>query len=127
MQYGLLADLVVVLHLLFIIFALIGGFLVLWRRWMLFIHLPTVLWASAIEFIGWVCPLTPVENWLREAAGSSGYHGGFIEHYLIPIIYPVTLTPQLQIILGVVVIVINLLVYSWVVFRWRKLHRAPAL
>lgn len=120
--YGALADLVIILHLLFILFALLGGLLALWHRWVLAIHLPAAIWACAIEFVGWICPLTPLENWLREASGSGGYRDGFIEHYLIPLIYPVTLTPQLQILLGVVVIVTNLMVYSWVIYRWRKLR-----
>ncbi|MGR5471112.1 DUF2784 domain-containing protein, partial [Vibrio astriarenae] len=78
----MLADLVVILHHLFIIFALIGGVLVRWRSYMLFIHIPAALWVTVISFKGWICPLTPLENQLRQAAGDEGYPGGFVEHYI---------------------------------------------
>jgi hypothetical protein len=82
------ADLVVLAHLGFILFVILGGLLVLrWPR-MAWIHLPAVIWGALIEFAGWICPLTPLENWLREASGTAGYQGGFIEHYLVPIVYP---------------------------------------
>lgn len=118
MVYRLLADLVVVFHLLFILFGLFGGLLGLWRTWMLFLHLPALVWIALIEFTGWICPLTPLENQLRIAGGDAGYHGGFIEHYLIPIIYPPGLTPQIQIILGLVAIGINIAIYAFVLSRW---------
>lgn len=111
MIYGLLADVVVAFHVLFIVFALLGGLLYYWRRWTVFIHLPTALWVSLIEFFDWTCPLTPLEKFFRAAGGEAGYSGGFIEHYLLPVIYPPGLTPTIQIILGVVAATVNVLVY----------------
>ena len=117
MIYRALADLVLVIHLLFIVFVFAGGLLML--RWpkLVWVHLPAALWGAAIEFAGWICPLTPLENALRHAAGDAGYGGGFVEHYLVPTVYPAHLTPYIQIGLGVVVVVTNLLIYAWV---WRR-------
>lgn len=117
--YQGLADAVVVLHLLLIIYGLLGGLFALWRRWALVIHLPLAIWVSAIEFTDWVCPLTPLEKWLRESAGALAYSGGFVEHYLIPVIYPPGLTPQVEIALGLIALGANLLVYGYVFYRWR--------
>ena len=100
----LLGDAVVVLHLAFIAFAMGGGMLVIaWPR-VAWLHLPAVIWAAYVEFTSTICPLTPLENALRLDAGRSGYEGGFIEHYVLPIVYPVGLTPYVQTILGVIVI-----------------------
>ena len=107
-----LADLVVVVHFAFVIFAVAGGFLVLRWRWVAWVHLPVVAWAALIEFAGWVCPLTPLENWLRMRGGAMGYHGGFVEHYIIPILYPGQLTRSLQVALGALVLLINAGIYS---------------
>ncbi len=117
MLYQALADAVLVLHLLFILFVVGGGFLLL--RWpkLVWVHLPAALWGAAISFAGWICPLTPLENALRRAAGDVGYGGGFIEHYLLPAIYPAHLTSHIQTSLGLAVVVINLLIYAWV---WRR-------
>lgn len=120
MPYSLLADLVLVVHLAFILFAVLGGLLVLRRRWVVVPHLVAVVWAALIEFAGWICPLTPLENWLRRKAGASGYEGGFIEHYLLPMIYPGGLTREVQIALGVLVLAVNLGIYAWVVHRMRR-------
>lgn len=119
MIYRVLADLVVVAHLLFIVFALLGGLLLLWRRSWVFIHLPAAIWVSLISFKGWICPLTPLENYLRTEAGAVGYGGGFVEHYIIALIYPVGLTPQLQMLLGVVAMLLNIGVYG-LVFYYRR-------
>jgi uncharacterized protein DUF2784 len=114
MSYRILADLVVLVHLAFILFAVFGGILAfLWKRWA-WVHLPTVLWAALIEFVGNECPLTPLESWLREGGGSRGYHGGFVEHYILPILYPDSLTRPSQVVLGLFVLGVNLGVYSWV-------------
>lgn len=103
------ADVVVILHLAFILFAAAGGLLVLrWPR-LMWLHLPAVGWAAAIELFGWACPLTVLENRWRSAAGS--YEGGFIAHYLLPIIYPPGLTRDMQIMLGVAVVAVNVIVY----------------
>ncbi len=122
----LAADLLVVIHLGFILFVIGGGFLVLRWRWVSFVHLPAALWGAIIEFQGWLCPLTPLEQDLRLAAGEQGYAGGFIQHYLLPLIYPAALTRDLQIVLGVFVIVINLAAYGWVLVRMARLKKTAA-
>ena len=119
MLYRALADLVVLTHLAFIIFALLGGLLALRWRWVPWAHLPAAFWGAAVEFFGWFCPLTPLENSLRRASGCAGYSGGFIERYLIPIIYPTELTRDLQLLLGWVLVILNLAVYLAV---WRRLR-----
>src|SRR5512139_3325388 len=88
MAYRLLADIVTVLHLAFVAFVLLGGFLVLRWRGSIWIHGPAVLWGAVVEWAGWVCPLTPLENWLRLNGHVRGYAGGFVEHYLVPVLYP---------------------------------------
>lgn len=118
MLYKILAELVVLIHLAFILFALFGGLLTLHWRWMPWIHLPAVTWGAAVEAFGWFCPLTPLENILRHAGGSVGYSGGFSEQYLIPIIYPEDLTRELQLFLGLGLVIINLIVYLLVWYRW---------
>lgn len=112
MFYRLLADVVVAVHGLFIVFVVLGGFLA-WRwRWVAGLHLPCAAWGVLIEFRHWVCPLTPLENHLRAKAGAQGYEGGFIEHYLLPVIYPGGLTPQSQLVLGTAALAVNLLAYG---------------
>jgi hypothetical protein len=111
------ADLLVLLHLLFILFVLCGGLLLLKWRWIPWLHLPCLLWGILIEFYGWICPLTPWENHFRAVAGATGYEGGFIDHYLIPLIYPSGLDRRLQIGLGIAVVLLNLIVYVWVLLR----------
>lgn len=117
MFYLLLADLVVIIHLLFIIFAILGGLLLLVRRYLVFIHLPAFIWSAMISFKGWICPLTPLENSLLKAAGEEGYSGGFVGHYITPIIYPERLTPNTQIIFGILVVVINIGIYAFVCYK----------
>ncbi len=114
-----LADGVVVLHLAFIVFVVAGGFLVAYRAAFAWLHLPAVAWVAWLEFTGAICPLTPLENLLRARAGQSGYAGGFIEHYLIPVIYPTGLTTGIQIVLGVLLLALNAAMYAWL---WRR-HR----
>ena len=112
MLYRLLANTVVVVHGLFILFVVLGGFLA-WRwRWVAAVHLPCAAWGVLIEYRQWICPLTPLENHLRAKAGEQGYQGGFIEHYALPVIYPSGLTPQAQWVLGTVALAVNLLVYG---------------
>ena len=94
MIYRILADLTVLLHLSFIVFALLGGISVLWYRYAAVLHLPAGIWVVLISFKGWICPLTPLENHWRQAAGLEGYEGGFVEYYVLPVIYPVGLTQQ---------------------------------
>ncbi len=119
MIYRLLADLVVILHLLFIIFALLGGSLLLWRGFMLLVHIPAALWVALISFNGWICPLTPLENQLRQAAGDEGYPAGFVEHYIIPVIYPAGLHFDVQVLLGIVAVGVNIVVYALVYYRYK--------
>jgi hypothetical protein len=115
--YGRLADLVVVVHLAFVVFVVAGGILVLrWPR-LAWVHLPAAAWGAWIELSGWICPLTPLEVRLRQAGGEAGYAGGFIEHYLEPILYPVGLQRGVQILLAALVIGINALVYLRLVRR----------
>lgn len=121
MLYRLGADAVLVIHLLFIVFVLFGGLLVLRWRWVMVLHIPAMTWGAVVEFFHFYCPLTPLENALRVRAGGEGYDGGFIEHYLIALIYPAGLTPQIQLWLGAVVVVVNAAVYAWIILRlWRK-------
>jgi hypothetical protein len=108
-----LADLVVAIHLAFVLFVVLGGLLVL--RWpqLAYAHVPAAVWGAWIEFTGRICPLTPLENSLRARAGQAGYSGGFIEHYLLPLLYPSALTRTIQLVLGALVVVLNLGIYSY--------------
>ena len=115
--YRVLANAVVVVHALFIVFIVCGGFLA-WRwRWVAVLHVPCAVWGVLIEYNGWICPLTPLENSLRMRAGQQGYSGGFVEHYLVPAIYPAGLTPRIQVVLGTAVLVVNVITYAVVVRR----------
>jgi hypothetical protein len=120
MLFQALADLVVLVHFGFIVFALLGALLALrWPR-VLWVHAPAAIWAVAIELGGWICPLTPLENRLRGAGGAAGYPGGFVEHYLLPVIYPPGLTREVQVVLGLALLATNALVYWAVWCRWRR-------
>ena len=120
MIHRVAADAVLLLHLGFILFVLLGGLLALrWRRAPL-LHLPAVAWGVYIELSGGLCPLTPLENRLRIAAGEAGYTGGFIEHYLLALIYPAGLTHEIQYVLAAIVVGVNGLAYAWV---WRRRRR----
>ena len=124
MLANIAAQLVALVHLGFILFVVLGGFLVLkWHR-MAFLHLPCVAWGVWIEFSGWICPLTPLENQLRAAAGEQGYSGGFIENYIWPIMYPEALTRELQLWLGLALLVLNVLIYMWVLRKRSEVRRA---
>ena len=120
MSHRLLADALVVLHLAFIAFAVGGGALVLWRPVLAWVHVPAVAWAAFVEFTGRVCPLTPLENALRHRAGEAGYASGFVEHYVMPVIYPAGLTPAIQVTIGVLVVAINAAVYVTLMRRRRR-------
>jgi len=114
---ALLADLVVVIHFWFVLFVILGGLLVLrWPR-LAFVHLPAATWGVLIEFAGWVCPLTPLEQSLRLKAGEQGYSGSFIEHYVLPLLYPSALTRTVQVALGAIVIAVNLCIYGYLLKR----------
>lgn len=119
MIYLILADLVMLLHFVFIIFAVLGALLV--ARWprLIWLHLPTALWALGIEFYGGICPLTPLENWLRIQGGKADFSGSFIQHYIGAVIYPGEMTTTLRIMLGLGLLAINLGLYSWIIKRRR--------
>ena len=112
MLYRLLADVVLVAHLGFVLFVVAGGFLIL--RWpgMAWVQLPSAFWGLVVEWSGWICPLTPLENRLRAQGGAAGYAGGYVEHYLVPVLYPASLTRGVQVLLGATVLVINLIAYA---------------
>lgn len=114
MIYAALADLTLVLHFAFILFVVLGGIIVVKRPWMLWIHLPAAVYGVLIELGGWICPLTPLENWLRQKAGQQGYTGGFVEHYLLPVIYPEDLTRNVQFVLAALVFLVNAVIYAFV-------------
>jgi Protein of Unknown function (DUF2784) len=119
MSYRLMADIVVVIHFAFTIFVLLGGILTIWWRKVIWLHIPAAVWGALIEFAGWICPLTPLENRLRAKGGEAGYPGGFVEEYVLPVIYPAGLTRETQIILGIFVITVNLVIYWKVFFKYR--------
>ena len=124
MIVSLAADLVVLIHLAFICFVIAGALLVYRWRWLVWLHIPAVVWAVLLEFNGWLCPLTPLENRLRLLAGEQGYTGGFIEHYLVPVIYPQFLSRDIQLLLGIIVLVLNLAIYFYVLRAWRSASTA---
>jgi len=113
MFYTLAANAIVLLHLGYVMFVVIGGLLVFRWRWISLLHLPAVVWSVLLELRGWLCPLTPLELMFREAGGQAGYSGGFIEQYILPVLYPVELDRTMQIAIGSFVIFINLALYDW--------------
>ena len=125
MLFQAAADLVVLIHLAFIIFVVVGGVLAVRWRWILWLHLPAFLWAALLELCGWMCPLTPLENWLRRAGGASGYSGGFVEQYVLPIVYPAALTREAQVVLGLLVCSVNAAIY-WQLWRGSVARRSRA-
>ena len=117
MIYRLLADLVFLAHLAFVVFVVLGGVAVWWKPRLAWLHVPAVAWGALIEFAGWICPLTPWEQSLRRLAGEKGYSGGFVEHYLFPLLYPEGLTRDVQILLGILVLAINAAAYALMLRR----------
>lgn len=116
-MYALLADVVLVLHFAFVVFVALGGLIVLkWRR-AAWVHVPAALWGVAIELGGGICPLTPLENRLRELAGGQPYGGDFVARYLLPLVYPAGLTREMQIALGLSVLLVNAAIYVWILRR----------
>ena len=122
-MYGFLANLVMLTHLAFVLFVIGGGWLVLkWPR-MAWLHVPAAVWGTMVEFTGWICPLTPLENRLLAQSADAGYEGDFIAHYLLPVLYPEGLTPTVQIALGLSVVIINVTVYGWALAKRRQKKR----
>ncbi len=124
MVYQRAADIVVIVHLLFVLFAVLGGLLVYRWRYLLWVHLPAVFWAAWVVITGGICPLTPLENRLRLQGGVAGYPGGFIEYYVETLLYPPGLTRTTQMALGAAVLVINIGLYGLLLFRARRTGRA---
>lgn len=123
MIYRALADGVVVVHGLFVAFVMLGAFLALRWRWLVWLHVPAVIWGILIEYAGWICPLTPLENSLRARAGETAYSGDFIQHYLLGALYPHGLTRTTQYVLGSIALLVNLVAYTLVI-RKRTRERA---
>jgi hypothetical protein len=117
MKARILANLVLSVHFTFVIFSVLGGFLVLWRRWVAWLHVPSVLWSSFVNLFSHVCPLTPIENRFRHLAGQAGYEGGFIQHYVAPLVYPGGMPRRMELIAGYSVLFWNVFVYAFVVLR----------
>jgi len=117
MLHSLLADLVLLIHLLFVLFVIGGGLLVLKWPKVAWLHVPAAAWGATIEFMGWICPLTPLENQLLMQSGRSGYEGDFFAHYLLPVLYPTGLSRPMQIASGLLVVIINVGLYGWVYAR----------
>jgi len=120
MLYHLSADLILIVHLAFVLFVALGGLLVLHRPRLMWLHLPAVVWGALSEFLGVFCPLTPLETTLRELGGGTGYEGGFIEHYITAVIYPSGLTRGLQIALGFGALLLNMAIYGYWLLRKRQ-------
>jgi hypothetical protein len=117
MKARILANLVLGVHFAFVVFSVLGGFLVLWRRWFAWLHVPSVLWSSFVNLFSHVCPLTPIENRFRHLAGQAGYEGGFIQHYVAPLVYPGGMPRRMELIAGYSVLIWNTIVYAFVVLR----------
>jgi hypothetical protein len=121
MLYHLSADLILIIHLAFVLFVALGGFLVLRRSRLMWLHLPAVVWGASSEFLGVICPLTPLETTLRELGGEIGYEGDFIEHYIAALIYPSGLTRGVQIALGFGALLLNMAIYGyWLLWKRRS-------
>ncbi len=120
MVYRVLADTVACVHLAFVLFVAVGAVLAARWRGVAWVHLPAAAWGAFVEFTGWICPLTPLENALDARAGEVGYAGGFVDHYLMPLIYPATLTRGTQVVLGLLVVVFNGVVYAWLILSRRS-------
>ena len=118
MAFRLLADLVVVVHLAFVLFVVFGGLLVLRQPRAAWIHLPAAAWGVLIEYSGWICPLTPLEDWLRTRGGEAAYQGAFMDRYVLPLLYPAGLTRPNQWVLGTFAVIVNLGIYTFALARY---------
>ena len=125
MSFKLLADVVLLFHIIFILFVILGGLLTIKWKKAAGIHLPLLLWGIMIEYFGWICPLTPLENSLRAKGGGTSYESSFVEYYLLPLIYPGQLTRHIQLLLGTLLLLINIFIYFIVWLEWKKKKRRP--
>ena len=126
MGYRLAADSMMIAHLLYIVFVIVGGLIAFRARWILWLHVPAVAWAIYVQYIGRICPLTTWEKQFRGLAGEAGYEGGFVEHYLVPIIYPPDMPVAMHLVLGTAVILINGVVYARLIAHARRTHALPS-
>ena len=113
MWYSWLADLTLCIHVSFVLFVIFGGLLMLRWWWIAWLHLPAAAWGAFVEFTGWICPLTPLENWLRAQGSEISSRSDFIAQYLLPVLYPGDLTQDIQLLLGAGVVVLNTAMYWW--------------
>lgn len=120
MLTALLGTFVLIIHLLFILFVVLGGILVFRYAWVAWIHLPAVVWAVLLELAGWTCPLTPIEQWLKVQSGQSAFPLEVIDYYLLQLIYPPGLTPDIQFFLGLIVFALNCIIYAFFIHRIRE-------
>jgi len=123
LQYRIAADVLVILHLTFALFVAFGGFFVIRRPRLALVHIPIAIYGAVIELVGFVCPLTPLENRLRRLGGEAGYAGGFIENYVLHVLYPEGMTRNVSVALGLLVILINVAAYAVVIRRGRTAHK----
>ena len=123
MAFRLAADGVLLLHVAFILFVLLGAVVALRWRWMPYVHVPAAAWGFFVELTGRACPLTYMENYFRIKAGQTGYADSFIEHYILDIIYPTDITRNVQFVLAGVVVAVNVAIYGWLLHRWRHAPR----
>ncbi len=121
MLSGVLADAILLFHFLFILFAVFGGFLAICTRKIIWFHVPSVLWSSVVNLLSLTCPLTPIENFFRAAAGQAGYQRGFVEHYIAPVVYPAGMPRELELVAGVSVMAWNVAIYAFL--GWKKKRR----
>jgi len=119
-MHELAADIILIIHFLFILFVIFGALLLFVEKKIVFIHIPAIIWGSYIELTNSICPLTYLENWLLQKANLTTYSEGFIQNYLVPIVYPMNLTKDLQIFLGISLIVINIVIYAFIFGKMKK-------
>jgi hypothetical protein len=117
MVYRLLSDFIVIAHFLYILFVITGALIALRWKKIIWLHIPAVIWGATVEYTGWICPLTPWENRFRMLAGEEVYHGDFIGNYILPVIYPEEVTRNIQIVLGTIVIIVNIMLYGIIINR----------
>ncbi len=118
MSWWLLADIVTIIHFAFVLFCIFGAFFCLWRPKVSWVHVPSVIWGGLVEIMGWICPITPLENWLRQRASGSSYRGSFIDHYIVPLIYPPATSRNAHILMGIFVLVLNFILYYFIVRKF---------